>query len=111
MFFKSGSYLRVTTPKTTNGIIPATVDGQVQTKETFLPLSAKKKIEAKNARLVRNGFKHLAAKVEVVNNTPAPPMQNEEMEKLRQELDQLRSERESKKVQEKPEKKEKPQTT
>src|SRR5688572_28422269 len=91
--FKNGSYLRVTTPKTTNGIIPATENGTVLTKETFLPLSAKKKIEAKNARLNRNGFQHLVAKVEVVNGTDPKNAPNPEVEKLKAELEALKAEK------------------
>jgi len=65
MYF-TGSYLRVITPKTTNGIIPQIIDGEAQYNETFLPLSARKQLEAKNRRLLRNGFKHLAMEIEVV---------------------------------------------
>lgn len=67
MYF-TGSYLRVTTPVTTNGVIPKIVNGQQAYKETFLPLSAKKAMEKKNARLLRNGFKHLVSQIEVVSD-------------------------------------------
>ena len=50
--FKSGQYLRVTTPKTENGIIPATINGVVQTKETHLPVTARKAIERKNKQIL-----------------------------------------------------------
>jgi hypothetical protein len=67
MYFK-GSYLRVQTPKTTNGIISKIgPDGRVEYVESFLPLTAKKQIEKKNARLVKNGFGHLVAKIELVD--------------------------------------------
>lgn len=65
MYF-TGPYLRVTTPKTTNGIIPLIINGKPQYQESFLPLTAKKSLEAKNKRLTRNGFMHLAAEIEVV---------------------------------------------
>lgn len=65
MNFK-GSYLRVITPKTTNGIIPLIIDGKVQEKESFLPMSARKMIEAKNRRIARTGHSHLIAKIEEV---------------------------------------------
>lgn len=63
-----GAYLRITTPETTNGIIPATDEkGQVKTRETFLPLSARKHMERENARLEKSGHKHLVHKIEVVS--------------------------------------------
>lgn len=65
MYF-TGPYLRVTTPKTTNGLIPQIINGEPQYNETFLPLSAKKSLEAKNNRLTRTGFQHLVAKLEIV---------------------------------------------
>lgn len=68
----TGPYLRITTPRTTNGIIPKLSNGQQEFKETFLPLSAKKAIEGKNARLIKRGFKHLISTIEVVGNDPAP---------------------------------------
>lgn len=62
-----GGYLRITTPETTNGIIPATNEqGQVKTFETFLPLSARKHMERENARLEKAGHKHLKHKIETV---------------------------------------------
>lgn len=62
-----GAYLRVTTTKTTNGIMPEIgPDGKVKTEETFLPLTAKKHLERKNARLVKNGFPNAVAKIEIV---------------------------------------------
>jgi hypothetical protein len=73
MYF-TGSYLRVTTPVTTNGIIPKLNNGQQVFKETFLPLSAKKALEKKNARLTRKGFGHLISQIEVVSDgTPEKP--------------------------------------
>lgn len=68
MYF-TGPYLRVTTPKTTNGIIPQIIEGEAQYTETFLPLSARKQLEAKNRRLLKNGFKHLAMELEVVGES------------------------------------------
>lgn len=97
MHFKSGEYLRVTTPKTENGLIPATVNGVVQTKETHLPLSARKALERKNNRLVKNGFKHLAAKIEVVRSevkAPTIDAAQAELENLKLEMEKLRLEKE-----------------
>lgn len=71
MYF-TGPYLRVTTPRTTNGIIPKLQNGQQLVKETFLPLSARKQLEKKNDRLIKRGFKHLTSTIEVVGDTPAP---------------------------------------
>lgn len=64
MFFK-GPYLRVTTPKTTNGVIPLIENGTPQYEETFLPLTAKKHLERKNIRVAKL-FPHLVAKIEIV---------------------------------------------
>lgn len=61
-----GSYLRVTTPLTTNGLMPLMVNGVQQTEETLLPLSAKRHLERKNTRLVKNGFPNMVAKLEIV---------------------------------------------
>jgi hypothetical protein len=61
-----GPYLRVTTPKTTNGIMPLIENGMPQYEEHFLPLTAKKHLERKNARLEKAGAKHLVAKIEIV---------------------------------------------
>lgn len=61
-----GAYLRITTPLTTNGLMPLMVNGVQQTEETLLPLSAKKHLERKNARLIKNGFPNMVAKIEVV---------------------------------------------
>lgn len=69
MYF-TGPYLRVTTPKTTNGIIPKMNNGQQEVNETFLPLSARKQLESKNRRLLKNGFQHLIAEIEVVGDAP-----------------------------------------
>lgn len=69
MYF-NGSYLRVLTPRTTNGSILKIINGEVQYKESFLPLTAKKQVDKKNARLAKNGFGHLVAIVEVVGDTP-----------------------------------------
>lgn len=62
-----GSYLRVTTPLTTNGTTPLLVNGVQQTEETFLPLTAKKGLEKKNRHLERTGSSHLLMKIEIVN--------------------------------------------
>lgn len=72
MYF-NGTYLRVLTPRTTNGMIPKTVNGEVQYRETLLPLSAKKQMEKKNARLTKHGFKHLVSIIEEVGTEPVKP--------------------------------------
>lgn len=75
MYF-TGPYLRVTTPKTTNGIVPKMNNGQQEVTETFLPLSARKQLESKNRRLLKNGYQHLVAEIEVVGGTtPASAVQ------------------------------------
>lgn len=65
-FQGKGAYLRVTTPVTTNGILPLIENGQQKYEETFLPLTAKKHLERKNIRLSKTGFNHLVAKIETV---------------------------------------------
>lgn len=65
MYFK-GKYLRVTTPVTTNGILPLIINGVPQYEETFLPLTAKKDLEKRNKHLERTGTPHLVAKIEEV---------------------------------------------
>lgn len=73
MYF-TGPYLRVTTPITSNGMIPKfDSNGQKEVREDFLPLSARKQLESKNRRLAKNGFGHLVAELEVVGgSTPTP---------------------------------------
>jgi len=66
----SGTYLRITTTETTNGMIPKIVNGKAVTKETFLPYTAKKAMDKKAARLKKNGFAHLAPIIEVVGDEP-----------------------------------------
>lgn len=61
----SGSYLRVLTPRTSNGVNLIVVDGQVQYKETSLPMSAKRYIEEQNRKLPD----HLKKIIEVVSDT------------------------------------------
>lgn len=61
-----GSYLRVTTPVTTNGTTPLLINGVQQVEETLLPLTAKKELEKKNRHLERTGSAHLVMKIEIV---------------------------------------------
>lgn len=70
MYFK-GNYLRVLTPRTTNGVVPKLINGEQQWKETFLPITAKKQIEKKNNRLKKNGFSQLVAEIEVIGDETA----------------------------------------
>lgn len=72
MYF-TGPFLRITTPKTTNGVIPKLENGQQVFKESFAPLSARKDFEKKNQRLIKRGFKHLVSTIEVVGETPVKP--------------------------------------
>lgn len=66
MHFNGGAYLRVTEPKTSNGILPITVNGVVQERVTHMPLSSQKLLEKKNDRLRKSNMGHLVAKIEVV---------------------------------------------
>lgn len=46
-----GNYLRVSTPRTLDGVTPLLKDEKLQYKEDFLPLSAKPFLEAQNKDL------------------------------------------------------------
>jgi len=46
-----GNYLRVTSLRTVDGTTPLIIDGELQYKEDFLPLSAKQFIETQNKDL------------------------------------------------------------
>lgn len=72
MYF-TGPHLRVTTPLTTNGMIPKIEMGEQQFKTDFFPLSARKAFEGKRNRLIKNGFKHLAPEIEVVGEEISKP--------------------------------------
>jgi hypothetical protein len=69
MYF-TGPYLRVLTPKTTNGILPLIINGEQQYREDFLPLTARKQLEAKNRRLQKSGNNHLLVDIEEVGSQP-----------------------------------------
>lgn len=66
-----GDYLRVLTPKTSDGVSPL-VDGEgrIQYREDHLPLSAKKMLDKKNEKLTPV----LRKKIEVVSNTVSRPV-------------------------------------
>lgn len=61
MYF-TGNYLRVLTPRTTDGNTPLLIDGQQQYKETALPFTAKKKLESRNRQLP-NHLRHIIEEV------------------------------------------------
>lgn len=63
-----GSYLRVLTPITSDGISPVTENDKIKYREDHLPLTAKKMLEAKNAKL----SPHLRKKIEEVNEYSQP---------------------------------------
>lgn len=64
-----GSYLRVLSPKTINGVIPVIgEDGRVAFREDHLPLSAKRAMEAQNGFLPES----LRKKIEVVHDGIEP---------------------------------------
>lgn len=71
MVFK-GNYLRVSTPRTTDGVTPQMKDDKLVYKEDFLPLSALKDLNEQNLKLPEI----LKKKIEVVRNdeqgTPVP---------------------------------------
>lgn len=68
MYF-TGNYLRVLTPRTTDGNTPLLVGGVQQYKETALPFSAKKKLESRNRQLPG----HLRHIIEEVTNHVQQP--------------------------------------
>lgn len=57
-----GDYLRVSTPVTTNGMVPKMVNGNVVYKESHLPVTALKHINKRNDKLPG----HLKMKIERV---------------------------------------------
>lgn len=68
MSFFNEPYLRVLTPRTTNGMYPKMgPDGRQEMKETHLPLSARPMLEGHNRKLPDA----LKKKIEVVNPVPA----------------------------------------
>lgn len=73
MSYFKGDHLRIKTPVTTNGReIALDETGRAIYEYSFFPLSARKRFEAKNARILRSGLKHLALVIEVVNDAPQP---------------------------------------
>lgn len=49
-YFRNGHYLQVLTPQTIDGNVPLMVNGKQQYKESHLPLTARKRMEARNAK-------------------------------------------------------------
>lgn len=65
MAYFEGPYLRVLSPRTEDGISLLTDEqGRVVHKETFLPITAQRELEAQNVKLP----KHLRKKIEVVGS-------------------------------------------
>lgn len=67
-----GSYLRVLSPRTTDGQTPQMQDDRLVYKEDHLPLTAKPHLEKQNAVLPAI----LRKKIEVVNPEDAAPVKN-----------------------------------
>lgn len=63
-----GSYLRVLSPLTTDGISPVVLNDRIQYREDHLPLTAKKMLDAKNEKLPTG----LKKKIEVVSDDVRP---------------------------------------
>lgn len=63
-----GSYLRVLTPLTSDGVSPVVQNDRIQYREDHLPLSAKKMLEKKNEKLPSG----LRKKIEVVSQDVRP---------------------------------------
>jgi len=73
MSFFTGSYLRVLSPRTTNGLSPQIgPDGKLVYREDHLPLSAKKHLENQNKKLPEI----LRKTIEVVGGDAAPEVSN-----------------------------------
>jgi len=47
----NGNYLRVSTPRTTDGVTPQMQDGRLVYKEDFLPLTARGDLDKQNEKL------------------------------------------------------------
>lgn len=60
-----GKYLRVTTPKTKDGNVPLIIDNVPQTKENYLPISAKSYLERENLKRPE----HLRHIIEVIDDS------------------------------------------
>ena len=86
--FTQGPYLRVLSPRTTNGNnLLINERGMVEYKEDHLPYSAKRYIEQYNAKLPQ----HLRKKIEVVEgNTQQSNQVNEKELALQAEVERLR---------------------
>src|SRR5687767_3264498 len=67
--YTQGSYLRVLTPRVTNGTnLQIGADGRIDYKEAHLPISAKRKMEEYNRKLPN----HLKKVIEVVHGNIEP---------------------------------------
>lgn len=70
MSYFKGAYLQVTTPQTIDGMnLAYDANGKVVTKISHLPLSARKALEKKNAKMKE----HLRHKIEEMQPYVAPP--------------------------------------
>ena len=86
----NGPYLRVLTPRTTNGNNPVIVNDMQQYRESHLPLSARAHLETLN----RSTPQHLRKKIEVVDGYADQQRKSEQEEliqKLQAELAQLKA--------------------
>lgn len=63
-----GDYLRVQTPITSDGVSPVVENDRIKYREDHLPLSARKMLESKNAKLPSG----LRKKIEIVSNNVRP---------------------------------------
>lgn len=61
-----GPCLRLLTPETINGEIPKMENGKIVYREDFVPLTARKQFEKKNAWFDKIGKPHLKRIIEVV---------------------------------------------
>lgn len=96
--YMQGSYLRVLTPRTTNGTnLLMGQDGRAIYKEAHLPMSAKHKLELYN----RKTPNHLKKIIEVVEGNNAPVIKNvqigqpNQVDKLLEELSRQRQQMQS----------------
>jgi hypothetical protein len=86
----NGSYLRVLTPRTTNGSNPVIVDGRQQYREAHLPLAARHHLE----KLNRSTPQHLRKIIEVVDGYADKQIKNEQeglIQQLQAELAALKA--------------------
>ena len=89
--FKQGKHLRVDWPETTNGIIQKLENGREVRKTDFFPMTALKALEAKNARLKKTGYAHLAMNITIVEGEGVKAAPAVDTDAMAQEIAELKA--------------------